>query len=269
MAISTRPDSLPFQNTLQIPIWIYKVFINLSDHEKELSIGIVPFGHSAPNPNISLLRLFLYIYPQKPANLPSIPPYEEKTLLTRLAAAETDATDAFAALFAHYQPDINTFLLRFVKSPELAEDLAQEVFLKIWEHRQNLNEIQSFRAYLFITARNHTLTTLRKAARTQTAMGEITKHALANRDNSGDHILLKEYGQYLRDLLTTLPPRSREVFKLCREQNLSYDEVARQLGVSRNSVKNHMVLSMKILRAAVERDLGIPLSLLLLILYGS
>jgi RNA polymerase sigma-70 factor (family 1) len=200
--------------------------------------------------------------------LSALSSYDEKALLARLAAGDADA---FATLFNHYQDPLNLFITRFVKLPQLAEDLAQEVFLKIWQQRGKLAGLQSFRAFLFIVARNHTLNTLQTASRNQAAIGAITRAALGETRSSptDDTVLSHEYLDFLRRAVESLPPRSREVFRLCREQQLSYDEVATQLGISRNSVKNHMVHSMKILRAAVERDLGIPLGLFLLVVYGS
>jgi RNA polymerase sigma-70 factor (ECF subfamily) len=194
-------------------------------------------------------------------------PYDEKALLFRLAAGDEDA---FAALYRHYQGALDLFLTRFVKSPQLAEDLSQEIFLKIWEQREKLRELLSFRAFLFIVARNYTLNILQKAGRSNAAMGEITRHVLSLHTQSPteDAVLSREYQDFLDRTIQSLPPRAREVFRLCRQQQLSYEEVAAQLGISRNSVKNHMVHSMKILRTSVERDLQIPLSLFLLILYG-
>jgi RNA polymerase sigma-70 factor (ECF subfamily) len=194
-------------------------------------------------------------------------PYDEKALLFQLAAGDEEA---FASVYRHYQGALDHFLTRFVKSPQLAEDLSQEIFLKIWEQREKLSELLSFRAFLFTVARNYTLNILHKAGRSQAAMGEITRHALSQHAQSQteDVVLSREYQEFLDRVIQNLPPRAREVFRLCRQQQLSYEEVAAQLGISRNSVKNHMVHSMKVLRTSVERDLQIPLSLFLLILYG-
>jgi RNA polymerase sigma-70 factor (family 1) len=198
--------------------------------------------------------------------LSALSSYDEKALLARLAAGEEDA---FAGLFSHYQAPLAQYIIRFVKSPQLAEDLSQEVFLKIWLQRAKLPELQSFRAFLFIVARNHTINTLEAASRDQAGMGEITRHAMALRNPTEDTVLNREYQDFLHRTIDSLPPRSREVFRLCREQQLSYEEVAARLGISRNAVKSHMVHSMKVLKASVEKDLGIPLSIFLLVLKGS
>jgi RNA polymerase sigma-70 factor (family 1) len=200
--------------------------------------------------------------------LSALSPYDEKALLAQLAAGDADA---FALLFNQYQDPLTRFILKFVKLPQLAEDLCQEVFLKIWQQRGKLAELQSFRAFLFVVARNHTTNTLQTVSRSQAAIGAITREGLSHRMPSAadDQVLTREYQAFLTRAIDSLPPRSREVFRLCRNEQLSYDQVAAQLGISRNSVKNHMVHSMKVLKAAVEKDLGISFSIFLLFLHGS
>jgi RNA polymerase sigma-70 factor (ECF subfamily) len=156
----------------------------------------------------------------------------------------------------------------------MAEDLEQEVFMKIWESRKQLREVKSFRAYLFIVARNHILNTLKAVFRSDAAMGEVVNHFIRLRNAQADSgntpendLLSKEYQTFLEKILTALPERTREIFRLCREQGKTYDEVAALLGISRNAVKNHMVHSMKILGGSVEKDLGISLSLFLAIMF--
>lgn len=191
--------------------------------------------------------------------------YDERTLLNQLAGGDENA---FASIYNEYHASITEFVQKYVKSPELAEDLSQEVFIRIWEGRSKLLAVQSFRAYLFIAARNHTLNALKSASRKDVVVGEIVRNYQAQRSTTEEDVLNREYLQFLHKIINRLPPRAREVFRLCREQGKSYDEVAALLGISRNSVKNHMVFSMKQLKAAVEKDLDIPLSLFLLILFG-
>jgi RNA polymerase sigma-70 factor (ECF subfamily) len=177
--------------------------------------------------------------------------------------------EAFAAFYHQYHPAVTLFMQKFLKSPQLAEDLCQEVFVKIWESRAKLAEVQSFRAYLFVVARNHTLTALRTISRHETAIGEIVRHYTLPSSTTDDVVLTQEYMRFLHSILESLPPRTREIFRLCREQGKTYEEVAALLGISRNAVKNHMVQAMKVLRSAVEKDLGISLPLFFAILIHS
>lgn len=173
---------------------------------------------------------------------------------------------AFAELHQKYSISIFNYIRKFVNSADLAEDLTQEVFIKMWQVRARLHDVQSLKAYLFIIARNHTLNSLKKAFRSDVAMAEVINSFVEERRDTEEDLLSKEYLAYLQKALDTLAPRTREIFMLCREHGKSYDEVAEALGISRNAVKNHMVSSMKILKSAVEKDLGVSLSVLLAVL---
>lgn len=102
--------------------------------------------------------------------------------------------------------------------------------------------------------------------RSDVAMGEVINSFVEQRNNTEEELLAKEYLEYLEKALAALPLRTREIFKLCRQEGKSYEEVAIALGISRNAVKNHMVSSMKVLSASVKKDLGISLGILLTVL---
>nr|WP_255670441.1 RNA polymerase sigma-70 factor [Mucilaginibacter sp. UR6-11] len=174
-----------------------------------------------------------------------------------------DDNKAFTIIYNRYFHQLKRFVLRILKSPQLTEDIIQEVFILIWANRAKLTGVKSIKAYLFITARNRALDSLKAAFRSEVAMAEIIQKFIEQRNVIDDALLDKEYHIFLDKVLATLPDRSRQIFALCREQSKSYDEVADILGVSRNAVKNHMVLSMKILRTSVKQELGISLMLLL------
>ncbi|HEY0670488.1 MAG TPA: RNA polymerase sigma-70 factor [Sphingobacteriaceae bacterium] len=174
---------------------------------------------------------------------------------------------AFSDLFNCYSSAVYQFIYKFVKSPELSDDLSQEVFIKIWENRKNLAEVKAFRSYVFTLAKNHTLNFLKRASREDAAKSEILRNYTYDSNPVEDALLNREYFKYLEGLLLMLTPQSREVFKLCRQQNMSYDEVAGLLGISRNAVKKHMVRSMKTFRDTLENDLGISFTVFVIIFY--
>ncbi len=175
--------------------------------------------------------------------------------------------EAFLHIFNFYHHTILSFIKKYVHSADLASDLTQEVFVKIWERRERLTEVKSLRSYLYTVAKNHTLNTLKKAARSPEVMGEIVEAYFVGHNTTEEKLLNKEYFFYLNKALEELPERSREIFRLCREQKKTYEEVASIMGISRNAVKNHMVLSMKHLRKSVEGELGISLSILMAVFF--
>ncbi len=175
--------------------------------------------------------------------------------------------EAFAVLYERYERNIYQFICKYVHSGAMAEDLTQEVFIKIWNSRRGLNHIQSFKGYLLISARNHTLNSLKAALRVETAMGEVVKNFVVHRKATDDRLLENDYAEFLQKEVNKLPERTREIFRLCRQEGLTYEEVAAELGISKSAVKNHMVSSMKLLKTSVEQELGVALSILLAVIF--
>lgn len=167
---------------------------------------------------------------------------------------------AFEKLYDHYYERVNIFVLKFVKSSHLAEDLTQEIFIKIWDNRNQLSEKESFRAWLFVLARNHTLNFLKKASRESIGVGEIVRNYQYQGNPVEEQLLEKEYLENVQEVLNSLPERTREVFRLCREEDKSYEEITEILGISRNAVKKHMVRSNKVFKENFKDKLKIAFS---------
>lgn len=177
------------------------------------------------------------------------------------------SNEAFTLLYDKYSDMLRRFVIKFIKSPDLADDITQEVFMQLWENRTTITDIRSFRPWLFTLAKNRTFNVLKRAAIDDAAKAEILRHYQVNQSTMERELLTKEYLAFIQKVLNTLPPQSAKVFQLCREENKSYEEVAALLGISRNAVKKHMVRSMKVLKGAVEKDLGISLTVLLTLIY--
>lgn len=178
----------------------------------------------------------------------------------------SDDGAAFGVIYERYNELLYDFLYKFLKSPELTEDLTQEIFIKIWDGRAQLPHLLSVKSYLFTIGRNHVFNFLKRAGTDRHAKAEILKHYTTNGNSLENVLHAKDYQRYLEELLAGLTPQSREVFRLCRQEAKTYDETAELLGISRNTVKKHMIRTMRVLSDSVERDLGISLSTLLVML---
>ena len=190
--------------------------------------------------------------------------YNESELIRRITAGDASA---FGQLYNSYRLSVYHLIVKFIKLPAMAEDLTQEVFIKIWETRGRLAEINSIKDYLFITARNHTLNRLKQIARQDIAMGEIIRHYPSRQEDAGDKLLQQEYWQHIQRVLDSLPERTREIFQLCRIQEKTYDEVADLLGITRDAVKKHMVRSNKAFKDSLgdlDISMAVVISLILL-----
>jgi RNA polymerase sigma-70 factor (ECF subfamily) len=174
---------------------------------------------------------------------------------------------AYNELYSRYAAQINRFMQKYLHNAVLSEDAMHDVFIKIWNKRDQLKNVQSFKAYLFTVARNQALDNLKTAFRMQSAISQISATITEYRNTVEEERLTKEYLLFIENMLATLPQRSREIFALCREQGKTYDQAAKELGISRNAIKNHMVLTMKVLSSKVETELGISLAVLLAVVF--
>ena len=189
--------------------------------------------------------------------------YDEKLILPALASGDETA---YETLYLHYWDTVYKLVLRYVKSAELARDVSQDIFIKLWEKRGKLPAVQHFQPWLLQLSRHQAIDTLRAAGKSDIVKREIARHFLHQPGFFEDEALQKDYRLFIRRTIDSLPPRSREVFILCREQAKSYDEVAAALGISRNAVRNHMVQALHKFRRAAETEFGGSLGILLPIL---
>lgn len=168
--------------------------------------------------------------------------YLEKEVLIRL---KNNDKEAFAVLYDRYQKPLRTFIMRYIKVPVYVEDILQEVFMKIWEIRERINPELAFKAYLYRITRNAVYKFLNKMAVNDDMIAQTVYHFKPDGPQPGLALEWKEFQQRVDEAIRMLPPRRQQVFNLCRVQQKSYDEVSCELGISRNTVKEHMVLAMK------------------------
>lgn len=164
------------------------------------------------------------------------PPNIDKKLLHLIAEGNETA---FRKLFLDHHQLIATHIFRIIKSKQLTEEIVQDIFLKIWMVRETLAEIENFKAYLFIISRNHTLNVLRKIAKEQVRHKTWEKQSQPEPDSEPDSLPLS----LVDEAIEKLPARQRETYLLHRYHRLTYQEIADQLGISRETVKTHLKLA--------------------------
>nr|WP_283093183.1 RNA polymerase sigma-70 factor [Chitinophaga hostae] len=153
--------------------------------------------------------------------------------------------EAFITLYNQYYPSLYTYILHFVNVPEFAEDALQEVFIKIWEIRERINPALSFSGYLYRITRNHVFKSIKKITADEALRLQVMQQLQQQANDADTRLLWKQYETLLHEAIRQLPPQRQKVFRLCREESKSYEEVAMELGISRNTVKEHMVLAVK------------------------
>ncbi len=158
------------------------------------------------------------------------------------------------SLYDDYHAQLYSYIIKFVKVPAFAEDLLQEVFLKVWETRSKIKPHLSFNAYLYKICRNKAYDFIKEMAADKQLRATLI-HYLTGGVNSVDTDLLsRQYEIVVQGAVDNLPPQRRTIFNLCRQEGKKYEEVAQLLHISRNTVKEHMVLAVRSIRDYVAKN---------------
>lgn len=165
---------------------------------------------------------------------------------------------AFDAIYERYCKRIFAFVVRYVKSETDAEEIVQEVFLKIWENKNKIDVYSSFESYIFTISYNSTISLLRKRVTEKKYIDYLKNLQVAeNVFELTDEVYYAELNGQIQSLLSELTPRQKEIFLLSREEGLTHDEIAKKLGISSNTVKNHIVTTLNFLRTKIDNGLVI------------
>lgn len=149
---------------------------------------------------------------------------------------------AFSNLYNHYWKRLYNYLIRVTQSHEMTEEIVVDVFLKLWSGKEMLPTIKSMDSFLFRVAHNKAMDFLNLAARNERIQKIIAKSIQQNIAPAADHSLMdQESQQILQKAIEKLSSRRRMVFTLSRMDGLSNDEIAKQLNLSRQTVKNTLV----------------------------
>lgn len=192
----------------------------------------------------------------------------EKNLLELISEGDESA---FTKLFDFYKNRIYSIAVKITKSDIISEEIVQDVFLKIWLKRIQLNSIRNFSAYLFIITRNSAYKVLKSFARTYniTSIDEELKSAFP--DDAADLLIEKERNALLIKAIERLPSQQQQVYHLIKDEGLTRNEVANHLGIQPETVKFHLAQAQKNIRAfcMLYLDIFIGFTALLFSLFGN
>jgi RNA polymerase sigma-70 factor (ECF subfamily) len=184
-----------------------------------------------------------------------------------IIALKNDSANAFDDLFRMYGQRLFLFSRGFLKDPEDAKEIVQNVFVKIWENRANIDEFQSFKSYLFSIAYNSIITEFRKKHREQKLLENIKLSTPGYHQDLEDQLLYDSTKQEIENAIEALPERRKLIFKLSRFEGRSYQEIASELGISVNTVENQISEALKYLRNSIKKDTLVTLLFFYLFLF--
>lgn len=155
--------------------------------------------------------------------------------------------NAFTALYKSYWGQVHNFSRLYLTSPEEAEEVVQEVFVKVWEARLFLKEDESFKGFLFIITRNIIFNQFRKSFNENAYKVTVLNSTNEAYDIEGE-MDASDLRIYIDKLILELPPRQQEVFRMSREQHLTYKEISLRLAISEKTVERHINEALKFLK---------------------
>lgn len=167
----------------------------------------------------------------------------------------------FRDLFDAYKNRLFGYVLAISHSHYTAEEITQEIFLKLWLCRDMLDRIDNLEHYIFTIARNKTLNHLRKAATDSRLMDELQQKMLPPANNVEENSVMNEAERLVHEAIDLLSPRRRLVYQLSRNQGLNHEQIATQLQLSNNTVKNHLVEALAFIRSYLQRHGALSLFL--------
>lgn len=189
--------------------------------------------------------------------------YNEKALLALVASGNREA---FAQLYITHLNGLFRYIYLFTKSKEETEEILQDLFLKIWETREKLTEVDSFKNYVYRIAKNKVIDHVRHLQIRHRVLSEIKRTKELSGVSTSDHCAYREYYQLVQQAIEKLPPKRKLIFRLTIENGLSLDEIARQLKISPSVVQKQTYKASHFVREYLFKHGEIAFPILLIFL---
>ena len=191
-------------------------------------------------------------------------PYRPSEVLEQLTEGNESA---FKQIYDRYWLSIYKTVKRYTKSPEVAEDIVQEIFTTLWNNRSSFKEVINLEYYLITMAKNLTYKTLRKMAFEKTVKNHWSAEDLQAENSANSAILDQQYAQLIQQAVRLLPSQQKQIFHMAKVEGLSHKDIAAQLKISRLTVKTHMAKALRSIRHYLQPHLSNYLLYALLIFY--
>lgn len=174
---------------------------------------------------------------------------------------------AFSELYVRYKDKLRYFCISLLKSNEEANDIVQEIFVRIWESRSFIHPDLSFSSFLYTMARNRILNFFRDMDVETKVKSVLAMQTPEEDDPVNSEIIYSEYQRILKEAIHSLPPQRQKIFNMSRMENLSHKEIAARLGISVNTVQDHISEALRTIKAYFNKYTDLSLSILLMLTF--
>ncbi|RFM26289.1 RNA polymerase sigma factor [Deminuibacter soli] len=154
---------------------------------------------------------------------------------------QLDDVSAFDELYWKYHQPVYRNVIKLIKEPEVAEDILQEVFIRLWENRAKLDPTQSVAGWLFVISFNLSVNYTRKRMREQALHKSMFSSA---QEQAADFQLYERQHKLLETAIAQLSPQKKKIVTLCKLEGKTYEEAANELNISRHTVKEYLSSAM-------------------------
>jgi len=190
----------------------------------------------------------------------------EEEILLQLKQGDAHAFDL---IYKHYSFKIYRNILRLVKQEEVAEEILQDVFMRVWEKRESLSVETSFKSYLFRVGHNLVMDLFRRAAFDRDLLSHIVSISTELYHPTDELMDLKDTQVLLNEAIEALPPQRKKIYLLCKIEGKSYQEVSELLNVSTSTISDHIVKATKTVREHLsDKDYTVLMATIAISLYS-
>jgi len=189
---------------------------------------------------------------------------ESKVLLQRIAEGDRVA---FTWFYTSHLNKLYRYIFLFTKSKEDTEEILQDIFIKIWENREKLREIDLASSYLTQIAKNKIIDKVRSMQTRHRVLSEIRRSREGFAYTTGDDCVYREYYLVVQEAIEKLPPKRKLIFRLNTENGLSQDEIANQLKISRSVVQKQLYSATHFVRKYLFEHGEISMSILFALIF--
>ena len=189
--------------------------------------------------------------------------FKEKTDTELATLLIRDNEAASSELYVRYNDKLYYCCLHLLTSKEEANDIVQEIFIRLWESRSFINPELSFSSFLYTMARNRILNYFRDIDIDEKVKQILSAQKITEEEAIDSKIIYTEYQMILQNAISQLPPQRQKIFNMSRIESMSHKEIAAELGISVNTVQEHISEALKFIKVYFSKHADISISLLL------
>ena len=186
-----------------------------------------------------------------------------KVLMEKIKAGDQQA---FQHLFDLYRDKLFSYSFRITKHEAGAEEIVQDVFMKIWTGRQQIDPSLNTNAYLYKITEHMAFNFLKKLARDKKLKEKVAAFFQDSHNQTEDTVIYHDYENLLQKAITSMPPQRKLIFEMSRKECLTHEEIAGQLNISRHTVRNQIIAAVQTIRQYLSRNSRLRLPIIILLI---